>query len=131
MRLSTILSVPPLPAAVLAGPVAAPAKPDDVGPLPFPNPIAVYFEMMGAPSCSFGCINRAIAATSDCTGGVLDIACFCASSDFVPAALSCAADDACSAEDCTRLTAAFQLGCGLARSPIGGGGGGGISAESI
>lgn len=55
MRFSTILSVPLLPAAVLAGPVAAPAKPLDVGPLPFPNPIALYFEMMGAPSCSVCC----------------------------------------------------------------------------
>jgi hypothetical protein len=81
--------------------------------------------------CQFGCINRAIAATPDCTGGVLDIACFCGSADFVPGACECAADGACSAQDCTRLTSAFQLGCSLARSPIGGGGGGGVPPESM
>jgi hypothetical protein len=51
-RIFTILSVPLLSAAVLAGPVVVPPNPPEVNPLPFPNPVALYFQLMGAPTCS-------------------------------------------------------------------------------
>lgn len=52
MRIFTILSVPLLSAAVLAGPVAVSPNPLEVNPLPFPNPVALYFQLMGALTCS-------------------------------------------------------------------------------
>lgn len=68
-----------------------------------------------------GCLNHEIANTPTCTG-ILNIACFCdPATHFVTRVFMCAATDVCSAADVTRLTAAFQLGCSLVGTPIGGG----------
>ncbi|RHZ64387.1 hypothetical protein CDV55_107391 [Aspergillus turcosus] len=127
MRLSTILSAPLLAAAVLAGPVAdptatsVPANTTDSNPDGSTNLVALFFTILGAPPCALGCLNREVAATTTCTG-ILNIPCFCATATgFVRRVFMCAATDACSAADVTRLTAALQQGCSLAGAPIGGG----------
>jgi hypothetical protein len=47
-----LVPCPLLSAAALAGPVAVLAKPLEVNPLPFPNLVALYFQLMGALTCS-------------------------------------------------------------------------------
>ncbi|RHZ49188.1 uncharacterized protein CDV56_105281 [Aspergillus thermomutatus] len=122
MRLSTVLSVPLLSAAVLAGPVAdptksVPAKTLDPGNGGLPNPVTIFFGLFGAPPCSFGCIDTAIAGTPACTG-VLNVACFCnPNGAFVTSVTNCAAG-VCSPADASTLTGALQRGCGFVGVPI-------------